>query len=113
MSTIYLLHFSAPIAPGRHTAQHYLGYADDLSARVVAHMAGAGARLTQVARERGLTFVVVRTWEGDRQLERQLKNRHEGRRLCPICNGRHPVQMPLLPGACAFIPENQQDEAPQ
>ena len=107
MSTVYLLHFSDPIAPGRHTAQHYLGYADDLAPRVNAHMHGAGARFTQVAKERGLTFVVVRTWDGDRKLERQLKNRHEGRRLCPICNGRHPVQMPLLPGACAFIPENQ------
>ena len=42
--TVYLLHFSDPIAPGRHTAQHYLGYADDLAPRVNAHLHGAGAR---------------------------------------------------------------------
>lgn len=24
--------------------------------------------------------------------------------LCPICNGRHPIQLPLLPGECAFTP---------
>ena len=27
---VYLLHFSGPVAPGRHTCQHHLGYADDL-----------------------------------------------------------------------------------
>jgi hypothetical protein len=69
-------------------------------------MHGNGARLTQVAKERGLSFVVVRIWEGDRKLERKLKNRHDAPRLCPICNGRHPVQMPLLPGECAFIPQD-------
>ena len=105
--TVYLLHFSDPIAPGRHTCQHYLGYADDLAPRVHAHAHGAGARLTQVAIERGLTFVVARTWDGDRTLERQLKNRHDGRRLCPICNGRQPVQMPLLLDVCAFIPTEE------
>lgn len=41
--TVYLLHFSDPIAPGRHTCQHYLGYADDLAPRVHAHAHGAGA----------------------------------------------------------------------
>jgi hypothetical protein len=109
MSTVYLLHFSEPIAPGRHTAQHYLGYSDDLQPRVWAHLHGTGARLTQVAKERGLSFVVVRTWEGDRALERKLKNRHGAPRLCPICSGRHPVQMPLLPGECAFIPEDDHE----
>ena len=110
--TVYLLHFSDPIAPGHHTAQHYLGYADDLASRVHAHAHGAGARLTQVARARGLTFVVARTWDGDRKLERQLKNRHAGRRLCPICNGRHPVQISLLPGVCAFTPADESAVTP-
>ena len=54
-----------------------------------------------------MTFVVVRTWDGDRKLERQLKNRHAGRRRGPICNGRHPVQMALLPGVCAFTPADE------
>jgi hypothetical protein len=36
----------------------------------------------------GITFVVSRTWEGDRALERRLKKRKEGPRLCPLCSGR-------------------------
>lgn len=106
--TVYLLHFSEPIAPGRHTCQHYIGYADDLAPRIHAHAHGQGARLTQVAVARGISFVVARTWDGNRQLERQLKRRHDGPALCPICNGRRPVQLPLLAGACAFVPEADQ-----
>lgn len=109
MSIVYLLHFSDPIAPGRHTARHYLGFADDLGPRVNAHRHGHGARFTEVARERGLTFIVARTWDGDRKLERQLKRRKCGPKLCPICNGRHPVQLPLLAGACAFVPVEDLD----
>lgn len=89
MSTVYLLHFAAPIAPGLHTCQHYLGTAEVLDARLAQHRAGKGARLCQVAKERGIAFYLVRTWEGGRDLERRLKNRHDGPRLCPICNRRH------------------------
>lgn len=86
MSAVYLLHFEQPISPD-HTAQHYLGYAKrSLEARIEEHERGEGARLTQVAKERGIAFEVVRVWEGgDRQLERKLKNRHNAPRLCPIC----------------------------
>jgi hypothetical protein len=83
---IYLLHFDTPIAPGRHTCQHYLGYTNDLGGRIEAHRQGQGARLTQVALERGITFQLVRVWHGDRGRERQLKNRKESPRLCPVCN---------------------------
>lgn len=83
--TIYLLHFEAPISSA-HTTQHYLGWAEDLEPRISAHRAGDGARLTQVARERGIGFTVVRTWHGTRALERKLKNRHDAPRLCPCCN---------------------------
>jgi hypothetical protein len=34
----------------------------------------------------GIGFQLVRTWEGDRTLERTLKNRHNApARLCPLC----------------------------
>lgn len=89
MSVVYLLHFSQPIAPGRHTAQHYIGFTDDLQQRIAAHRAGTGARLCEVAKERGISFVVAQLWEGDRALERKLKNRKSGPRLCPICNRVH------------------------
>jgi hypothetical protein len=33
----------------------------------------------------GIGFTLARTWQGTRALERQLKNRHNSGRLCPIC----------------------------
>lgn len=83
-AVVYLLHFERPISLA-HTCQHYLGWALDLDMRLAAHRAGRGARLTQVAVERGIAFSVVRTWPGDRVLERRLKNRKESPRLCPLC----------------------------
>lgn len=86
---VYMLHFETPICPGRHTCQHYIGYADDIAARLQAHETGHGARLTQVARALGIGWRVVRLWRGDRGLERTLKNRKYGPRLCPICGRAH------------------------
>lgn len=82
--TIYLLHFEQPLSTA-HTCQHYLGWCLDLDVRLKAHRAGRGARLTQIAVERGIGFEVVRTWPGDRTLERRLKNRKESPRFCPLC----------------------------
>jgi ribosomal protein L32 len=88
-SYVYLLHFSQPIAPGRHTAQHYLGSCEDLDERIRTHRTDPDARLLQVAAERGIDFEVVRIWRADpgqgRALERKLKNRKMSNRLCPIC----------------------------
>src|SRR4029453_18489740 len=83
---VYLLHFHQPIAPGKHTCQHYMGSAEDIVARLTAHRSGAGSRLCQVAIERGLAKV----WEAPegeygRKLEQKLKSRHNGKALCPIC----------------------------
>lgn len=100
--TVYLLHFLAPIAPGRHTCQHYLGVADNLTRRLEDHRAGRGARLCEVAKERGIDFVLVRTWAGGRDVERKLKDRHAGPRLCPICGRPHGEG---LAGALADVPE--------
>jgi predicted GIY-YIG superfamily endonuclease len=90
MAAIYLLHLDAKIAGH---AGHYLGYAkQDLDSRLAEHAAGAGARLTQVALERGIGWELVRTWTGaaaTRTEERRLKRIH-GSRLCGICNpGNH------------------------
>ncbi len=83
---VYLLHFTSPISPD-NTTQHYLGYADNVENRVADHAAGRGARLTQVAKERGIAFEVVRTWDdGDRTFERKLKNQKNAPKLCPICS---------------------------
>lgn len=88
MATIYLLHFSRPISD-KHTTQHYLGFAGKgIQRRLAEHESGAGARLTQVAKERGIGWTVARTWTGagsTRTEERRLKNLHAAPRLCPIC----------------------------
>lgn len=81
MSTVYLLHFDAPIAH----AQHYLGYTTNLSQRLAMHANGNGARLTQVCLERHISWRLARTWTGGRNLERKLKNQKHSARLCPIC----------------------------
>ena len=79
--TVYLLHFSAPLAH----AGHYLGWAKDVDARLARHRAGQGSRLVAVAVASGRTVEVARTWTGDRHLERRLKGQHHGPRLCPVC----------------------------
>jgi predicted GIY-YIG superfamily endonuclease len=95
MGYVYLLHFDKPISPGRHTCQHYLGWAGNLAARLQQHRLGQGSRLCQVAKERGIGFSLVRVWPGSRELERRLKNRKEGPRLCPCCSGE-PHQLSWL-----------------
>jgi predicted GIY-YIG superfamily endonuclease len=81
---VYLLHFSRRISH----AGHYLGYADDLDSRLERHHAGNGARLVQVAAERGIGFILARTWKGDKALERRLKRQKASPRLCPICRAQ-------------------------
>ena len=82
LSAQYLLHFERPY---KH-ARHYLGFAEDLERRLELHRAGRGARLVEVVVAAGIGFRLVRTWEGDRTLERILKNRHNApARLCPLC----------------------------
>ncbi len=90
---VYLLHFERPIS-SNHTAQHYLGWTPSLATRVQKHRNGNGSRFCRVAAGRGIDFVVVRVWRGDRQLERRLKNRKNGRKLCPLCNS--PLQMSVF-----------------
>lgn len=79
---VYLIHFDDPY----YHAQHYLGSTKNLEDRLAAHRAGRGARLMEVITDAGISWRLVRTWKGGRQLERQLKRRCNGRRLCPICN---------------------------
>ncbi len=85
---VYLLHFSGRLGNERHSAQHYLGFCPDgtLDNRLAEHEHGAGARITAAAVERGFSLRVARTWNnGDRKLERRLKNQKHSPRLCPLC----------------------------
>ena len=80
--TVYLIHF---LKPYKH-ARHYLGYSTNLDKRIADHLCGMGARLLEVVTDAGIEWRLVRTWPGDRELERKLKNRKDAPRLCPICN---------------------------
>ena len=82
-SIVYLLHFAQPL---QH-ARHYLGSTADLDARLEQHRAGQGARLMEVIADLGIDFQLARTWPGGRDVERRLKRRKEGPRLCPVCRG--------------------------
>jgi hypothetical protein len=83
MKQVYLIHFNRSY---RH-AKHYLGYSENLDKRITDHLCGMGARLMEVITSEGIEWKVVRTWEGDRKLERRLKNRKEAPKLCPVCSG--------------------------
>lgn len=84
-SGVYLLHFDRPL----EHAQHYLGFADDIDARIERHRAGNGSKLVRAALDAGIGFRLVRVWEGmDRNGERKLKKRKNGCKLCPLCMGK-------------------------
>jgi predicted GIY-YIG superfamily endonuclease len=82
---VYVIHFDEAY---KH-ARHYIGWTNDLDARLLAHARGAGARLMEVIKNAGITWCVSRTRVGDRGSERRLKNRGMVQR-CPVCNGQSP-----------------------
>jgi len=90
----YLLHLDEPISQGPdprtgipRAAKHYLGFSADVPSRLEDHRAGKGARLLEVAKQRGIGFKLVRVWpDTDRNFERRLHNRKSSPRLCPLCN---------------------------
>lgn len=86
---VYLLHFARPIGgEGFKSAQHYVGYADDVTARLAQHRNGNGAAITAYLNVIGVEFDVARIWEhAQRDDERRLKNGGHFRDLCPVCAG--------------------------
>lgn len=81
MGLVYLIHFDRPL----HHAGHYLGWTTDLVQRRATHEKGLGSKLMKAVTENGIEFEIVRTWNGDRHLERKLKRRKDARSLCPLC----------------------------
>jgi len=82
----YLIHLERKLgsANPRGTAGHYVGKTRNLANRLETHRAGKGARMLAAAVERGISFDVVRTWDGD--VERQIKRQRNAPRLCPRCS---------------------------
>ena len=103
MQTVYLIHFDRPYVAKtgnkKKQAQHYIGWTPNLTARVATHAKGQGARLMEIVTAEGIGWRVVRTWEGDRKLERKLKSRHRPAVFCPCCNQR--IAHLLIPEAAA------------
>jgi predicted GIY-YIG superfamily endonuclease len=83
-TTVYLIHFNKAY---RH-ARHYIGFTTNLDKRITDHLCGMGARLMEVITDAGIEWRVARTWEGDRKLERRLKEWHNAALLCPLCSGK-------------------------
>lgn len=85
VGSVYILELVDPTDPTRRLAGHakyYIGWARDLPGRIHNHRKGRGARITQVAVERGFDLVVVAVWHGvDRNFERTLKNRKNAARI--------------------------------
>ena len=78
---VYLLHFDHKY----HHAQHYIGFTDNLEIRIQQHISGTGSKLLKAVYKANIHITIVRIWQGDRKLERLLHNKHNSKRLCPIC----------------------------
>jgi len=91
----YTLHFWPPYGdPEVQQAGHYTGWAEAgrLNRRLVDHALGRGARLTQVQREAGGTWVVADVERGvTRDRETQLKERGASRR-CSVCKTSRDIE---------------------
>lgn len=82
LGTVYLIHFDR----GLSHARHYIGWTQDLPARLARHRAGVGSKLMRAVGAAGIPWRVVRTWtDVDRHFERSLKNQKNAGRLCPRC----------------------------
>jgi len=85
LGRVYLLHFERPLAH----AQHYLGWTEDVAARVARHLSGEGSPLVRAVAAEGIGVQVARAWlRVPRAFERQLKRHHNTPRLCPLCRDR-------------------------
>jgi predicted GIY-YIG superfamily endonuclease len=78
---VYLIHLEKPL---KH-AKHYLGFSEDIQERVKQHRNGRGAAFMKAIKKNGISWYVSRIWDGDRELERILKNQHNASHLCPTC----------------------------
>jgi predicted GIY-YIG superfamily endonuclease len=107
---IYVLHFDRKLAH----AGHYVGSTKTLFKRLKRHAKDGGARILQACREQGIEWrlgglmmveesLFADSKETRVQKERRLKNQHNGKRFCQLCNetarkltGTCPVDIGLL-----------------
>jgi hypothetical protein len=93
---VYTLHLWPPFGtPGVQQSRHYTGWALEgrLPYRLTDHALGRGARLTQLQREAGGSWVLADVERGvTRDREHQLKYRGASRR-CGVCRAERDVQV--------------------
>jgi hypothetical protein len=78
---VYLIHFDKPLCHARH----YLGFSEDLPGRIQKHRNGQSAAFMKAISKQGISWHVLRIWDGDRTFERMLKDQHNASHLCPTC----------------------------
>jgi hypothetical protein len=94
LGQVYTLHFWPPYGdPDVQQAKHYTGWAEEgrLARRLTDHALGRGARLTQVQRQAGGSWVVADVQPGTRDREQQLKERGAARR-CNVCKASRDIE---------------------
>lgn len=97
---VYLFHFHQPLGnPNNRRAQasHYIGFAEDLQARIAKQLAGRGAKIVRAAIERGITFDLYH-WPACLEVEKLIKARKQTSLYCPTCAaaaGRKPKALPV------------------
>lgn len=97
MGTVYVVHFAQPLAHARH----YTGWTQNLAQRMSQHRAGYGGRLMASVQAAGIPWFVTHTERGDRNRERQIKNRSSGaRRLCWACKLEEVI---VAQGSAAYL----------
>jgi putative endonuclease len=102
MGEVYLFHFNSPLgnlSNPRAQAQHYLGFAEDLDARIAKQLAGRGAKLVAAALKQGLVFELYH-WPAPLATEKLIKRAKNTARYCPACAsaaGRTPRPLPMPP----------------
>lgn len=92
-SQAYLIHFDEPIGNPDNPhgqAQHYIGSGRNVVRRMAKHQKAPDAKIMQAIKAAGIGWTLVRTWDGGRARERQLKAQKSAPRMCPACKGREP-----------------------
>lgn len=88
MGFVYILELAAPLGNERHSARFYIGWtAGTVEDRLKEHRVGRGAAFTRAANERGITYKVVATFPGGRDLERKMKRQKNTPRLVRSLQG--------------------------
>lgn len=96
--TVYLLHFYSPI-DSRQRNQHYIGYTKNITQRLLQHRrkrkGSNRVGFTRLAAKLRIPFILAQTWEGDRALEKKLKQQKNARRFCPVCQPGYEEPIPF------------------